>query len=277
MHAALYRTRPYKIFAMSLRALSPAAWPFFVDRVRRKLTGNPLRSFSPEQAEETYGRHVEELDTALRAMGLMETVRDPRVLHSDLFENGWQRIAELRVPFRQLGLAGQPDIRLLYSVAAGLGARDILETGVALGWSSLALLKVAEATRGRVVSVELPYPFLIGDSWVGAVVPDELRENWTVLKQADRIGIPKALSLSEGYDFIHYDSDKSPEGRKWAYPRLWEALRPGGVLISDDVGDNEAWAEFCAKVDRPLIVVRRQRGLSGLARKPVPRRMQLSA
>lgn len=34
------------------------------------------------------------------------------------------------------------------------------------------------------------------------------------------------------------------------------ALRPGGLLISDDIGDNQAWRTFCAQIGRETIVVR---------------------
>ena len=270
MQARHYRTRPYKAFALVSHAFNPGVWPFLVDRIWRRITDNPLRSFSEKQTSAIYDPHLYELETALRVLGLGGIVRDPRVVHASLFEQGRQRVSELSIPFRQLGIAGESDVRLIYSVALGSGAHDFLETGVALGWSSLALLKAAEMTKGRVVSVDLPYPFLIGSRWVGAVVPGELRGRWTLLKQADRWGIPRAIGLSKGYDLIHYDSDKSLEGRRWAYPRLWRALRPGGLLISDDVGDNGAWADFCDEVGEPIIIVRRNRALAGIARKPGP-------
>jgi len=268
MRTRFYQARPYKLLALALHAANPGTWPYLADRIGRKLTGNPLRAFTPEQTDAMYAAHVYELQTALRVLGLGGSIRDPRVLHAALFEHGRRRISELNIPFRKLGIAGESDVRLIYSAALASGARDVLETGVALGWSSLALLKATEDVDGRVVSVDLPYPFLIGGRWVGAVVPPALRGRWTLLKQADRWGIPKALRLSDGYDLIHYDSDKSPEGRRWAYPLLWKALRPGGLLISDDVGDNEAWADFCDQVDAPLIVVGRRRALSGIVRKP---------
>ncbi|HEY7979352.1 MAG TPA: class I SAM-dependent methyltransferase [Rhizomicrobium sp.] len=268
MHARLYRTLPYKMIAVASHAADPDVWPYYADRVGRRITGRKLRFFSREETDAVYGAHAHDLLTALRAIGVNSLIHDPRAVHPSLFERGRQRIDRLAIPFHQLGLAGSSDLRLAYSAAVGIGARDILETGVALGWSSLAFLKATERTQGRLVSVDLPYPFLIGRSWVGAAVPDEMRERWTLLRHSDRRGIPKALHLSDGYDLIHYDSDKTQEGRSWAYPRLWRALRPGGLLISDDVGDNEIWAEFCQSVGAPLIVVRRQRAYSGLLRKP---------
>ena len=278
MRARLYRTLPYKMIAVASHAADPDVWPYYADRLGRRITGRKLRFFSREETEAVYGAHAHDLVTAMRAIGVNALIHDPRAMHPSIFERGRRRIDRLRIPFHQLGLAGSSDLRLAYSAAVGIGARDILETGVALGWSSLAFLKATERTQGRLVSVDLPYPFLIGRSWVGAAVPDDMRERWTLLRHSDRRGIPKALRLSEGYDLIHYDSDKTQEGRSWAYPNLWRALRPGGLMISDDVGDNGIWAEFCKSVGAPLIVVRRQRAYSGLARKPdAPASVRLSA
>ena len=51
--------------------------------------------------------------------------------------------------------------------------------------------------------------------------------------------------------------------------RAMRLVRPGGLLLSDDVGDNGIWADFCKRIDEPLIVVRRQRAYAGIVRKPL--------
>lgn len=278
MHARFYRTPAYKMAAIASHIINPDVWPYYADRLGRRVMGRPLRFFSQTETEAVYGPHAHDSDTAMRALGLSIVMREPRAVHPLLFECGARQIDRLAIPFHELGLAGSSDLRLAYSAAVGIGARDILETGVALGWSSLAFLKAAEAAGGRLVSVDRPYPFLIGHSWVGAAVPQDMRHRWTLLRHSDRRGIPKALKMSDGYDLIHYDSDKTEEGRRWAYPRLWRALRPGGLLISDDIGDNAGWAEFCRSIGVPLIVVRRRRAYSGIARKSeIPAAVRLSA
>ena len=66
-----------------------------------------------------------------------------------------------------------------------------------------------------------------------------------------------AIAQLRTIDMCHYDSDKSYEGRMWAYPRLWEALRDGGVFISDDVNDNQAFRDFCESVGvQPYIMAK---------------------
>ena len=52
----------------------------------------------------------------------------------------------------------------------------------------------------------------------------------------------------------HYDSDKSYEGRMWAYPLLWGALEIGGIFMSDDIGDNLAFRDFARQVAAEPIV-----------------------
>jgi predicted O-methyltransferase YrrM len=268
MHVHVYRSLPYKAVAIASHIADRDVWPFYTDRLGRRITGRKLRFFSKEETEDAYGCHAYDLATAFRAVGMNAAIRDPRREHPALFERGMAQIERLAIPFQQLGLAGSSDLGLGYSAALGIEARDILETGVALGWSSLAFLAATHQTGGRLVSVDRPYPLLIGKSWVGAAVPRDVSDRWTLLRHADRRGIPKALRLVDGYDLIHYDSDKTEKGRNWAYPLLWNALRPGGLLISDDVGDNDSWVRFCRSVGAPLIVVRRQHVFSGLARKP---------
>jgi predicted O-methyltransferase YrrM len=153
-------------------------------------------------------------------------------------------------------MGGAGDLNLIYWLAHYTNAARIVETGVAFGWSSLAfLLATRERADARLVSVDMPYPKINNDRYVGCVVPEDLRARWTLLRYADREGLPRALGLLGGIDLCHYDSDKRYRSRMWAYPRLWQALRPGGLLISDDIGDNVAFRDYCQQGDaQPTIV-----------------------
>lgn len=146
---------------------------------------------------------------------------------------------------------------LIYALCEGLEATRVIETGVAYGWSSLALLlSLANRPTGNLWSVDLPYMGRGADAYVGVAVPPQLRQRWQLLRMADREGIPRAIrAAGAALDLVHYDSDKFETGRAWAYARLWQALRRGGMLVSDDVGDNLAFANFAQRVDvQPVIV-----------------------
>ena len=117
-------------------------------------------------------------------------------------------------------------------------------------------LTVAGLREGsRLISVDLPYMRLDGDVPVGSVVHDDLRDYWTLLKMPDRRGLPRAIRMAGSIDLAHYDSDKSIDGKRFAYPLLWSALRPGGIFIADDISDDTAFSKFCEDVNVNPVVV----------------------
>ncbi|MFC1574679.1 class I SAM-dependent methyltransferase [Gemmatimonadota bacterium] len=167
-------------------------------------------------------------------------------------------------------MGGPGNVDLLYWLAEHREVREAVETGVAFGWSSLALLlSMQHRASARLYSSDMPYPERENDAYVGCVVPAHLRTFWQVLRYADRDAIPRALrDLGGTIDLCHYDSDKSYEGRMWAYPLLWRALRPGGFFISDDISDNVAFRDFAAALDLESHVVETDGKYVGLLVKP---------
>src|SRR5439155_16498502 len=84
----------------------------------------------------------------------------------------------------------------------------------------------------------------------------------------DRRGLETAIAEAGGtIDLCHYDSDKSWWGRQYGFPLLWEALRPGGIFISDDIQDNMAFAEFVAARGLHFSVIEFEGKYVGIARK----------
>jgi len=132
---------------------------------------------------------------------------------------------------------------LLYNLAEYLQATRIIETGVARGESTRWFLISLKNRNGRLISTNIPRPDLWLDT--GCLVTDELAEYWELIEQPDRQALPKALELMPQIDMCYYDSDKSYNGRMFAYPLLWNALRQGGIFVSDDIDDNFAFKDFC--------------------------------
>jgi predicted O-methyltransferase YrrM len=164
------------------------------------------------------------------------------------------RAAEARCP---VPMGGGAHMDLLYWLAEGLQATRVVETGVAYGWSSLALLLSIRRRAGALlISSDMPYPGRNNDRFVGCVVPPSLRAHWRVISKSDRAALPRALrELDAPIDLCHYDSDKTYEGRLWAYGLLWSALRPGGLLVSDDVHNNMGFRDFAERAEVEPIVV----------------------
>jgi predicted O-methyltransferase YrrM len=172
---------------------------------------------------------------------------------------------------RGFSVSGGANLDVLYAAVVRSNARSVLETGVAAGWSTLAILSwLISQPEGKLISVDRPYPGTASNEYVGAVLPEAFAKSasWKLLILPDRVGIPRALRALGTVDLVHYDSDKTPEGRRFAYPLLYGALRPGGIFVSDDVGDNMAFWEFVDSNELDALIVDSGDKYVGLVEKP---------
>lgn len=189
-------------------------------------------------------------DDAIKNVLNFKDFKSINELYPDVLTKAEQ--AEKSCPIK-MGGAGALD--LIYYLNEYVNAKNSLETGVAYGWSSLAALLSLQKRNGTLYSSDMPYLSQNGDKYVGCVVPDDLRKNWKLFRFADKESLPKIFKEQSEFDFMHYDSDKSYNGRMWAYPILWEKLRKGGILMSDDVSDNAAFMDYCVQNNlKPVIV-----------------------
>lgn len=170
---------------------------------------------------------------------------------------------------KQKGIAmgGGGDYSLLYALAERLQACHVVETGVAMGYSSLALLLSVSKRNGMVYSTDRPYPLKNYDTYVGYLVPEKLHTFWKLFRMPDRDGLKKVFRLCNQFELIHYDSDKSKAGRLWGYHQLWSKLREGGVFVSDDIADNLAFKEFCNAINKEPIILKKGRNYLGVIEK----------
>ena len=144
---------------------------------------------------------------------------------------------------------GEADLDLIYSICKKIKSNNflILETGVALRWSSLVFLFFLNNNKGQLFSIDMPYVGKNNHDYVGSVVPNYLRKKWSLYRFPDSIALKKILKKNLKFDLIHYDSDKSYYGRKKSYEILWNLLKKKGFFISDDISDNYAFINFVKK------------------------------
>jgi len=157
---------------------------------------------------------------------------------------------------------------LLFALIRYLKPSTVVETGVAQGISSYVILKALELNRrGRLMSVDLPNPnpngyryangtvdpvytpTTLGSGWI---VPDELRDRWTLLIGRSKEILP---TLSIEVDFFFHDSEHSYENMLFEYEWAYSRISQNGVIASDDIGWNQAFRDF-AKTHpdlRPII------------------------
>lgn len=254
-----------KLSTFSWYLMRPRFYPQLVHVVAERLfQGAARRRRSRSEMSDWCNARGVDTSTALEMLGVPGSVASVRDICREQFEEADRRANECPV---KMGGAGNLD--LIYWLAEHNRVCRVIETGVAYGWSSLAiLLSLRKRDEAQLVSTDMPYPRRDSEAYVGCVVPDEFRAQWLLVRHADRRAIPKAVGLLGEIDMCHYDSDKTYGGRMWAYRRLWNALRAGGVFISDDIGDNTAFRDFALQLRVNPIVIRFNDKYMGVIVKP---------
>jgi len=160
---------------------------------------------------------------------------------------------------------GAADINLIYNITLKTKPTKILETGVALGWSSLAFLHaINKNKKGILISIDMPYMDKESKNYVGLAVPKQYYKMWELYKYPDRVILNKILKSNFIFDLVHYDSDKSYYGRYWFYKRIWPYIKKKGLLISDDVKDNYAFFDFARLVNKKYYLIKNDKKYSGI-------------
>lgn len=229
----------------------PRLYPELWRIARARLAGRTDSAADRESAQTWCAEHALHPEDALGRIGAEAPAAPIRERFVDVFDRADRNVAACPV-----SMGSGANLDLLYALAEHVAASRVIETGVAYGWSSLALLLSLSTREGRLVSNDMPYVERDNDRWVGCAVPAELRAGWELIRLADGEGLPRALQRLPEIDLCHYDSNKRYAARLWAYPLLWRALRPGGCFVSDDVGDNAAFRDFAVEVGREPLVVR---------------------
>ena len=246
------QTAIQKIKTATYYTFQPHTYPFLRRLIKSKLTGESVSlNKTSEQATEWCKKRAVQPAEALHQLCNRQSMISFKGEFPDIVAE-----AEVRVSSCPQKMGGGRHLDLVYNLCESFEARSILETGVAYGWSSLAmLLSLSNRAEPHLISTNLHYSRYENDQYVGCAVPDDLRKNWTLVKEADKTALPKALAMMPKPDLCHYDSDKTYAGRMWAYSLLWQALKIDGCFVSDDIHDNLAFAHFCQMLDQMPTVV----------------------
>ncbi len=149
----------------------------------------------------------------------------------------------------------------LYVVTRASASAIVIETGVLYGQSSASILAGLEDNhRGRLISVDLPAQehrsIVIGrkhiqvgldseDLSVGCAVPFALRSRWSLRFGNSLELLPKILEETGPVSIFIHDSLHTYDHMMAEFRLGYDALEPGGMLISDDIDYNSAWSDFC--------------------------------
>lgn len=195
-----------------------------------------------------------------------QAVADPIcVLHRELHESAdcqerqvflhlWEDVlTELRSGGTRVGLAtyrgwndGDRDLAAaVWCVGRHLRPAVVVETGVAHGLTSRIVLEALERNgSGRLYSIDLPAtdPALHGE--IGVAVPARRRSRWSYLAGTSRAVLPRLLAQENRVDMFIHDSLHTARNIRFELEAVWPALRPGGVVLVDDIHRSLGFRDF---------------------------------
>jgi len=227
------------------------------------------RRIRAEVADFLGGRNVlARYERELRASGL----------HEHLLEKGREHLAAVGGSGHTLGAIGYAEGAYIYAILRHLRPEVAVETGVANGFSTaFSLLALRENARGHLHSVDLPREVgrdyepgtfyegegragIPGGTQPGWLIPTELKERWTLILGRTQDELPPLLGRLGTIGTFMHDSEHSFECMWFEFTTAWPHLRPGGVLLSDDVNSTAAFARFAR--ERGRTPVRLARGMA---------------
>lgn len=157
---------------------------------------------------------------------------------------------------------GPPEIQyvsapeLLYIITRIMKPNVVVETGVASGASSTYILQALEDNKkGKLYSIDIDAYISGGIKRTGWIVPSQLRHRWhLIIGSSSHKLLPLLENLQEIDVFLH-DSLHTYRNMLWEYQTAWPFIRKGGILLSDDIQENNAFSEFCEHANRKGIYV----------------------
>ncbi len=124
----------------------------------------------------------------------------------------------------------------------------VLETGVAYGVTSAFILSALEKNGDGVLhSIDLPPLGRNVDQFVGALIPDAVRHRWRLYRGVTKRVLPKLLSQVGTVDMFVHDSLHTYRNIKFELQRVTPQLKPGAIVIADDIDENPAFEEWEAE------------------------------
>jgi hypothetical protein len=136
-------------------------------------------------------------------------------------------------------------VRALWCLTHHLKPRNVVETGVAHGFTSRFILEALDrSAAGYLSSIDLPPIEREWRTQVGVAVGGRFADRWSYIEGSSRLRLPKLLAHLGQIDLFVHDSLHSERNVRFEMDRAWAVLKPGGALVVDDVDANWGFRSF---------------------------------
>lgn len=238
-------------------ASNPSRFPVLAHKVMKRLRGE--RDTGSAENDAWLAKHSSTAEEVARRFDA--ALWDEACSFDLRFQEHAREVLE-SIPF---DLGGGGDHRFLYWLTRYLRPKCVVETGVAAGWTSRAVLIALKKNGfGKLYSSDLPYFRLPRpERFVGVLVEPELRADWSLHLEGDEVNLPRILEKAPPIDLFHYDSDKMRSGREFAIALIRDRMAPGGVIVMDDIFNDDWFSTYVSSHALPFAVIERRYGIIG--------------
>jgi hypothetical protein len=178
-------------------------------------------------------------------------------------------------------------VRAIWCLVRHSKPRIVVETGVAHGVTSRFILEALERNGdGHLWSIDRPPMEPEWKRQIGIAVRDGCRDRWSYILGSSRRRLPGLLARLGQIDLFIHDSLHSERNVRFEIDRAWEALRPGGTIVVDDIDVNRGFHSFTqsfpgcqslvceAEPLRPDLRRFNKKGMFGIVLKRDPEKME---
>lgn len=187
-------------------------------------------------------------DLAARFGNVAEVLEEPALRE---VEEGTRRLlADIRHEdtFAPHWAADSVMARLCYLACRLTSPSVVVETGAAYGVSSAYILTaLRENGQGTLHSVDLPPLRRKAEKFWGIAVPEDLEGRWNLHRGTSARVLPRLLQESPKVDLFVHDSLHTHKNMSREFDTIWPHLRPGALLLADDIERNSAFNELQQK------------------------------
>jgi len=195
------------------------------------------------------------------------------ILDRNVLINKFEKIVSDEPEFKTKKFENIFDFRfyriLLYVIVRAIKPKIIIETGVMHGLSSSFILKALEKNEeGKLFSIDAPSYKKTGpvnqDGYMealphgkepGWIIPSTIKNKWELKIGKSKDILPLLIDSKEQLDFFIHDSEHTYENMMFELKLAWNKLKPGGIIVCDNIDANKSFEDFCVKVNKkPLLI-----------------------
>ena len=138
-----------------------------------------------------------------------------------------------------------------YALIRELEPNIVVETGTASGSMTSWILSALDRNgKGQLVSIDMPpikgrltMDMSIPKEDIGFLIPSEYHQRWKYMIGDSKVLLPKVL-LEKDVDVFAHDSLHSRSHMLFEYNVAHCLIKPGKIILSDDILCNTAWFHF---------------------------------